>query len=69
MTKKTTKNEVCYSISIDYIICLNISKVEATSLTKYQSNRKVTFIVNWVSNKNKEESIASEQSASLVTDN
>ncbi|CAG8832159.1 8110_t:CDS:2, partial [Gigaspora margarita] len=38
--------------------------VEATCLTEYQLNGKVKFIVNWVSNNNKEESVASKQSAS-----
>ncbi|CAG8726078.1 25723_t:CDS:1 [Dentiscutata erythropus] len=66
ITKKTTINRVCYSISTDYMICLNISGVEATCLTEYQFNRKVKFIVSWVSNKNKEESVASEQFASYA---
>ncbi|RIB03494.1 hypothetical protein C2G38_2224891 [Gigaspora rosea] len=64
MTKRTTVNGVCYPISTDYIIRLNISGVEATCLTEYQFNGKVKFIVNWVNNKNKEESVTSEQSAS-----
>ncbi|CAG8739008.1 13344_t:CDS:1, partial [Dentiscutata erythropus] len=63
MTKRTTVNGVCYSILTDYMIHLNISGVEATCLTEYQFNGKVKFIVSWVSNKNKEESVASEQSA------
>ncbi|RIB28329.1 hypothetical protein C2G38_2239583 [Gigaspora rosea] len=64
MTKRTTADGVCYPIPTNYIIRLNISEVEATCLTEYQFNGKVKFIVNWVSNKNKEESITSEQSAS-----
>ncbi|KAF0512126.1 hypothetical protein F8M41_018059 [Gigaspora margarita] len=49
ITKRTTANEVCYPIPTDYIIHLNIYRVEATCSTKYQFNRKVKFIVNWIS--------------------
>ncbi|CAG8806672.1 5392_t:CDS:2 [Gigaspora margarita] len=66
MTKKTTVNGVCYSIPTNYMIRLNISRVEATCLTEYQFNEKVKFIINWVSNNNKEESVVSEQFASYA---
>ncbi|RIB07942.1 hypothetical protein C2G38_2212945, partial [Gigaspora rosea] len=66
MTKRTTADGVCYPIPTNYIIRLNISGVEATCLTEYQFNGKVKFIVNWVSNKNKEESVSSKQSASYA---
>ncbi|CAG8447111.1 1429_t:CDS:2, partial [Gigaspora rosea] len=60
----TRIKSIRYSIPTDYMICIKIDRVEATCLTEYQFNGKVKFIVNWVSNNNKEESVASEQSAS-----
>ncbi|CAG8709669.1 40034_t:CDS:2, partial [Gigaspora margarita] len=65
MTKRTTTNRVWYPISTNYIIRLNIYRVEATCLTEYQFNKKVKFIVNWVSNKNKEESVTKNENSRL----